>query len=99
MDGELAQEAQRLATVEEGKGWGLEGVEALAGGHSSETALQMWIRSSLNERALGSRLRALCNMPSLLQAWYSRWLLSADDLLFGHRKHPFWHRLIADGLR
>ncbi len=68
----LAQEAQRLATVEEGKGWGLEGVEALAGGHSSEAALQMWIRSSLNERALGSRLRALCSTPTLLQAWYSR---------------------------
>ncbi|KAK9917040.1 hypothetical protein WJX75_000268 [Coccomyxa subellipsoidea] len=69
---DMLQEAQRLAAVEEDKGWGLEGVEALAGGHSSEAALQMWIRSSLNERALGSRLRALCNTPSLLQAWYSR---------------------------
>ncbi len=70
--GEL-QEAQRLATVGDGKGWGLEGVEAFAGGHNNEAALQMWIRSSLNERALGARLRALANSPSLLQSWYSRW--------------------------
>lgn len=66
------QEAQRLAFVEEGKGWGLEGVEALAAGHSNEAALQIWIRSSLNERALGLRLQALCAAPSLLLSWYSR---------------------------
>lgn len=73
----LLQEAQRLAAVEDGKGWGMAGVEAFAGGHNNEAAMQMWIRSSLNERALGSRLRALANSPSLLQCWYSRWLPSS----------------------
>ncbi|BDA48701.1 probable differentially expressed in FDCP 8 homolog at C-terminar half [Coccomyxa sp. Obi] len=69
---DMLQEAQRLATVEDGKGWGVEDIEAFAGGHNSEAAVQMWIRSSLNERALGSRLRALANTHSLMQSWYSR---------------------------
>lgn len=61
-----------MAAVEDGKGWGLEGVAALAAGRSADVALQMWIRASLNERALGARLAALQHCPALLEAWYSR---------------------------
>ena len=60
------QEAGQLAWVEDGKGWGLEGVAALAGGRSPDVALQMWIRASLNERSLGARLTAL---PAARRCW------------------------------
>lgn len=58
--------------MEGGRGWGLEGVAALAAGRSGDVALQMWIRASLNERALGARLAALAACPPLLRAWYTR---------------------------
>jgi hypothetical protein len=58
--------------VEGGRGWGLEGIGALAAGRSGDVALQMWVRASLNERALGARLAALAACPPLLAAWYSR---------------------------
>ena len=58
--------------MEDGKGWGLEGVAAVAGGRSPDVALQVWIRASLNERGLGARFRALASCTPLLEAWYSR---------------------------
>ena len=58
--------------MEEGKGWGVEGVEAVAGPSAGDTALQLWIRSSLNEQALGARLSALCSSTALLQTWYDQ---------------------------
>ena len=55
------------------KGWGLEGVReaGIAGSHAGAQALQIWIRSSLNEQALGSRLHAICSCQPLLESWYS----------------------------
>ena len=71
---EMLQEASRLAPATGVKGWGLEGAWAAgtAGSHSGAGALQMWIRSSLNEQALGARLQAICSCKLLLESWYSR---------------------------
>ena len=70
---DMLQEASRLAPGAEAKGWGLEGARAAgtAGSHAGAGALQMWIRSGLNEQALGARLHAICSCQHLLESWYS----------------------------
>lgn len=71
---EMLQEASRLVPGVAVKGWGLEGAWAAAGtagSHAGTGALQMWIRSSLNEQALGARLHAICSSQALLDSWYS----------------------------
>ena len=70
---EVLQEASRLVPGVGVKGWGLEGAcpSGRMGGHAGTAALQMWIRSSLNEQALGARLHAICSCQPLLASWYS----------------------------
>jgi hypothetical protein len=70
---EMLQEAARLAPGVGVKGWGLEGVRAAgtAAGQGGAGPLNVWIRSSLNEQALGARLLAICSCQPLLQSWYS----------------------------
>ena len=70
---EMLQEASKLLPGVGVKGWGLEGAWAAgtAGSHAGAGALQMWIRSSLNEQALGARLHAICTCQPLLESWYS----------------------------
>lgn len=70
---DMLQEAAKLAPRIGVKGWGLEGVQAAgtAAWQGGAGPLQMWIRSSLNEQALGIRLHAICSCQPLLQSWYS----------------------------
>ena len=68
---DMLHEASKLAPEPRVKGWGLEGVRASAAAHGDAAALQMWIRSSLNDQALGARVYAIANCRPLLEAWYS----------------------------
>lgn len=68
---DMLQEAARLAPGDGVKGWGLEGARASAASQGGAGALQTWIRSSLNEQALGAQLHAIASCRPLLESWYS----------------------------
>ena len=59
-------------------GMGLEGIEHQAAASQSATRLQMWLRKSLNEQALGSRLLALCHEAAVLADWFEMYAAPFD---------------------
>ena len=52
------------------KSMGLEGIEHQTSAHQGSMRVQMWLRKSLNEQALGSRLLHLCRETALLEDWF-----------------------------